>query len=80
MLFKLLVPFTLAVVIGVRTTPDFHFPDVIHRADIPVGITVHEFNATAAALGAAAAPKLEFGGSLEERSDCYGSFNCTGEG
>lgn len=45
-----------------RTTPDFRFPDVIHRADIPVGLTVHEFNATAAALGAAAASKLEFGG------------------
>ena len=73
MLFKLLIPFILAAVIGVRATPDFHFPDVIHRDDIPVGITVHEYNATAAALGAAAAPKVEPRESLEERSDCHGS-------
>ena len=73
MLFKLLIPFTLAAVFGVRATPVFHFPDVILRAEIPVGITVHEYNATAAALGASVAPKLKPRGLFEERSDCLGS-------
>ena len=74
MLFKLLIPFILAAVIGVRATPDFHFPNVMLREDIPAGITVHEYNATAAALGAAAAPKrFKSRGLLERRSDCKGA-------
>lgn len=71
--FKLLVPFTLAVVLGVRATPVFDFPDFIHRDEIPFGITVYDYNATAAALEVAAASKLESRGSLEERNDCHGS-------
>lgn len=74
MLFKLLVPFTLAVVIAQRTTtPVFDFPDVILRADIPAGITVHEGDASAAALEALAAPKLESRGLLERDSNCKGA-------
>lgn len=68
--------FTVAAVTGVRAKPIFDFPDVIHRAEIPAGITVHEFNATAAALGAATAPELESRKLLKERSDCHGSFMC----
>ena len=64
------------MVISGRATPVFDFPDVIHRAKIPIGITVYEYNATTAALGAAAAPRLESRGSLEERSDCHGSIWC----
>lgn len=76
MLFKLLTPFTLVAVFVVRATSVFDFPNVIPRAEIPVGITVHEYNGTAAALGAAAAPKLETFGSLKEGSDCNGSPVC----
>lgn len=79
MFFKLLIPLALAVVVGVRATPIFDFPDVINRADIPVGITVHGYNPTAAAVGAATAPKLlESRGLLEGRSDCHGSGACEG--
>lgn len=77
MTFKLLIPFTLAAIIGVHATPVFDFPDLINRADIPVGISVHEYNSTAAALKAAAAPKrLKSRGLLEGRSDCHGSGMC----
>ena len=78
MFFKLLIPFTLAAVIGVCATPVFDFPDVVHRDDIPAGITVHEYNTTAAALGAAAAPKLDSRSSWEEQSNCKGSGSCWG--
>ena len=74
MLFKLFIPFTLAAGIVVLATPVFDFPNVIPRAEIPVGITVHEYNATAAVLGAAVALKSR--GLLEERSDCHGSGVC----
>ena len=76
MLFKFFIMFTVGAVTGVRATPSFDFPDVIHRDEIPAGITVHEYNATAAALGAAAAPELEPRKLLKERSDCHGSFWC----
>lgn len=76
MLFKLIIPLTLITAFIASATPVFHFPDVVHRAEIPVGITVHEYNATAAAHGAAAPPKLETRGSLEERGNCYGSIGC----
>ena len=76
MLFKLLVPFTLVAVIGVRTTPVFDFPDVIHRSEIPAGITVYESNATVEALGAAATSKLESRDDWEKQSNCFGSAIC----
>lgn len=76
MLFKLLIPFTIAAVIGVRATPVFDFPDFIHRDAIPAGITVFDYNATAATLEAAEVSKLESRGSLEERDDCHGSKGC----
>ena len=76
MLFQLLTPFILVAVVVVRAASVFNFPNVIPRAEIPVGITVHEYNDTAAALGPAAAPKLESFGSLKEGSDCNGSPVC----
>lgn len=76
MLFNLLTPLTLAAVIGVKATPVFDFPDTIARADIPVGITVHEFDATVATLGADEAPELESRGLLVGRSNCKGSGLC----
>lgn len=76
MRFKLLIQVTLAAVIGVRATPVFDFPAVIHRSKIPAGITVHEYNATAAALGAAEAPKLEARNDWHQDSNCKGSGVC----
>ena len=35
MLFKLLIPFTLGTVTGVRAMPVFDFPDFIHRDKFP---------------------------------------------
>ena len=73
MLFKLFIPFTLAAVTCVDATPVSNLPDVINRDESPVD----EYNATAAALKAAAmAPKLETRGLLEARSDCHGSLMC----
>ena len=71
MIFKLFMPFSPAWYL-VCATHVFNFPAVIHRVEIQEDITVHEYNATAADLGAVAmAPKLESRGSLEERStDC----------
>ena len=68
MFLNLMVSFILAVAIGARATPVFNFPDFIRRADIPIGIDVEEFNATAAALK----PR----GSSGEQSNCKGSRLC----
>lgn len=45
------------------------------RADIPVGVTVHEYNATAAVRGADGS-KFESRGLLNELSNGYGSVLC----
>lgn len=76
MLLNLIVSFILAAVIGVGATPVFKFPDFIRRANIPIGIDVEEFNATAAALGEAAAPELKPRESSGEQSNCKGSRIC----
>lgn len=76
MLSKVFIPFVLAALTGVHAKPVFDFPDIIRRTAIPVSITVHEYNDTEAALGAAAVPKLEPRRSLEERGDCKGSRVC----
>lgn len=78
MLFNLLTPLALVAVIGVKATPVFDFPDTIARADIPVGITVHEFDAAVAARGADEALELESRGLLVGRNDCKGSGVCGG--
>lgn len=85
MLFNLVVVLYLTAVTStisspttVHSTPIFDFPDVIARADIPPGITVFEYNATAAALGdAAAEDQAQFKSfSRQLSSNCGGSPNC----
>ncbi|MCJ1469309.1 hypothetical protein MMC07_007942, partial [Pseudocyphellaria aurata] len=85
MLFKRLVVQFLTAVTSiiilpttVHSTSNFDFPDVIARVDIPPGIIVYEYNATAAALGDAAAEEqaklTPFPRQLS--SDCSGSPYC----
>lgn len=59
-----------------HATLDFDFPDFIARVDIPAGIPVHEYNATADALGKALAGEELPVASLEGRSNCKGSGLC----
>lgn len=84
MLSKLLLPLVLTVgtsIISLPTvvhaTPFFNLPDIIAREDIPAGIPVHEYDATAAALWEPSAGEEVQVALLDGWSNCKGSLLCS---